>query len=93
LITDFHIVFQPSSLTRLSRASSLHQTGHESRLKALVEERDTLMNTGTYSLEDPIINKLNDEIKTLLANGITWKHRNQKLIVFGGYARKFVDGL
>jgi len=29
------------------------------------------MNTGTYSLEDPIINKLDNEIKTLLANGIT----------------------
>jgi hypothetical protein len=36
-----------------------------------MEERDTIMNTGTYSREDPIINKLNDEIKTLLANGIT----------------------
>jgi len=36
-----------------------------------VDERDTLMNTGTYSLEDPIINKLDNEIKTLLANGIT----------------------
>jgi hypothetical protein len=49
----------------------LHQTGHELRLKALIEERDTLMNTGTYSLEDPIINKLNGEIKSLLANGMT----------------------
>jgi hypothetical protein len=36
-----------------------------------MEERDTLMNTGTYTLEDPIINRLNNEIKTLLANGIT----------------------
>jgi len=92
LITDFYIVFQPSSHSHLNRASSLHQTGRESRLKALVDERDTLMNTGTYSLEDPIINKLDNEIKTLLANGITWKHKNQKLIVFGGYGRKFVDG-
>jgi hypothetical protein len=29
------------------------------------------MNTGTYSLEDPIITKLDNEIKTLLASGIT----------------------
>lgn len=71
LITDFYIVFQPSSHANLNRPNSLHQTGHESRLKALVEERETLMNTGTYSLEDPIINKLDNEIKTLLANGIT----------------------
>ena len=71
LITDYYIMFQPSSQAHLNRPSSLHQTGHESRLKALVEERDTLMNTGTYSLEDPIINKLDYEIKTLLANGIT----------------------
>lgn len=71
LITDFYIVFQPSSHAHLNRPNSLHQTGHESRLKALVEERDTLMNTGTYSHEDPIISKLNNEIKTLHANGIT----------------------
>lgn len=71
LTTDFYIVFQPSSHAHLNRPSSLHQTGHESRLKTLLEERDTLMSTGTYSLEDPIINKLNNEIKTLLANGIT----------------------
>jgi hypothetical protein len=46
----------------------LHQEGQELQLKALVEERDMLMNTGTYSLEDPIIAKLNHEIRTLLSN-------------------------
>jgi hypothetical protein len=49
----------------------MQQKGHESQLRGLVEERDTLMNTGTYSLEDPVINKLNDKINTLLSNGIT----------------------
>jgi hypothetical protein len=49
----------------------LQQEGHELQLKALIEERDVLLNTGTYSLEDPVIAKLNHEIRTLLSNGIT----------------------
>ncbi|XP_023708838.1 centrosomal protein of 120 kDa isoform X3 [Cryptotermes secundus] len=62
---------KPSSNTNLNRPSSLQQEGHELQLKALIEERDVLLNTGTYSLEDPVIAKLNHEIRTLLSNGIT----------------------
>ncbi|XP_069697339.1 centrosomal protein of 120 kDa-like isoform X2 [Periplaneta americana] len=65
---------QPISSTNLNVASSSTQMDkNEVRLRALMEERDTLMNTGNYSLDDPVIVKLNQEIRLLLkrSNGIT----------------------
>jgi hypothetical protein len=59
-------VFQQKSNTSLNGPSFLQQEANESQLKALMEERDTLINTGTYSLKDPVIAKLNQEIRTLL---------------------------
>ncbi|KAJ4441086.1 hypothetical protein ANN_10936, partial [Periplaneta americana] len=64
----------PTSSTNLNVASSSTQMDkNEVRLRALMEERDTLMNTGNYSLDDPVIVKLNQEIRLLLkrSNGIT----------------------
>ncbi|XP_021933732.1 centrosomal protein of 120 kDa-like isoform X3 [Zootermopsis nevadensis] len=59
---------KPNSDASLNRPTSLQQKMHEPQISALVEERDTLMNTGTYSLQDPVIVKLNEEIRTLLLN-------------------------
>nr|CAD7614545.1 unnamed protein product [Timema genevievae] len=38
----------------------------ERSIQALVEERDTLLRTGSYSIEDTVIVKLNQEIRSLL---------------------------
>jgi hypothetical protein len=72
-MTNFCFVFQPNPNASLNGPTSLQQERHESQLSALVQERDTLMNTGTYSLQDPVIVKLNQEIRTLLMNynGVT----------------------
>jgi hypothetical protein len=69
-MTDFHFVFQPNSCGSLNRPTSLQQERYERHLSTLVEERDTLMNSGTYSLQDPVIVKLNHEINSLLMDYI-----------------------
>ncbi|XP_076236826.1 rha [Calliopsis andreniformis] len=39
---------------------------HDERLQALLEERDSLLKTGSYTIDDPIIMKLNMEIRSLM---------------------------
>ncbi|XP_066597046.1 protein Daple-like isoform X2 [Prorops nasuta] len=43
-------------------------TEHEKKLKKLMEERDTLLKTGSYNIDDSIIVNLNSEIRSLLLN-------------------------
>lgn len=38
----------------------------DERLKNLIEERDSLLKTGSYSIDDAVIMKLNNEIRSLL---------------------------
>ncbi|KAK2575418.1 hypothetical protein KPH14_008330 [Odynerus spinipes] len=41
---------------------------HDERLQALIEERDSLLKTGSYTNDDAVIIKLNAEIRNLLMN-------------------------
>lgn len=38
----------------------------DERLQALVEERDSLLKTGSYTIDDTVIMKLNNEIRSLM---------------------------
>ncbi|CAK9825973.1 Centrosomal protein of 120 kDa [Anthophora retusa] len=39
---------------------------HDERLQALLEERDSLLKTGSYTMDDMVIMKLNNEIRSLM---------------------------
>lgn len=41
----------------------------EEKLRVLIEERDSLLKTGSYSIDDAVIVKLNTEIRSLLIFG------------------------
>ncbi|KAK0095735.1 hypothetical protein PV326_007550 [Microctonus aethiopoides] len=66
-------VFTPSyysvsrSLGNYNKVENLSSANeHEERLRKLIEERDSLLKTGSYTTDDAIIAKLNTEIRTLL---------------------------
>lgn len=52
------------SITRSEMSAKSEET--DERLKNLIEERDSLLKTGSYSIDDAIIMKLNNEIRSLL---------------------------
>lgn len=66
-------VFTPSynpvsrSLGNYNKVENLSSANeHDERLRKLIEERDSLLKTGSYTTDDAIIAKLNSEIRTLL---------------------------
>lgn len=67
-------IFAPTAEIFSKRSQvSLKPTPHKSdehneRLQALIEERDSLLKTGSYTNDDTVIVKLNAEIRSLLMN-------------------------
>lgn len=79
LIKEAHQPIFPPTTEIFSKASqasvqlmshkSLKSEEHDERLQALIEERDSLLKTGSYTNDDTVIVKLNTEIRNLLMNG------------------------
>lgn len=63
-------VFTPSSMnSKISQnANNILKRSEEQnkKLQALVEERDSLLKTGSYTTDDTVIMKLNNEIRSLM---------------------------
>ncbi|KAK1131182.1 hypothetical protein K0M31_017470 [Melipona bicolor] len=62
-------VFTPSSNSKISQnANNILKRSEEQnkKLQALVEERDSLLKTGSYTTDDTVIMKLNNEIRSLM---------------------------
>lgn len=63
-------VFTPSSInSKISQnANNILKRSEEQnkKLQALVEERDSLLKTGSYTTDDIVIMKLNNEIRSLM---------------------------
>lgn len=63
-------VFTPSSMNyKISQnANNILKRSEEQnkKLQALVEERDSLLKTGSYTTDDTVIMKLNNEIRSLM---------------------------
>lgn len=64
-------VLTPSSmgsklLQNTSKSTFKRSEVHDERLQALLEERDSLLKTGSYTIDDTIIIKLNNEIRSLM---------------------------
>ncbi|XP_043280435.1 centrosomal protein of 120 kDa-like [Venturia canescens] len=58
-------VYAPNSPTKSPRSTG--KSGErDDRLSKLIEERDSLLKTGSYTIDDAIINNLNAEIRSLL---------------------------
>lgn len=61
--TNFH---SKSSHSMARSEISARSEEIDERLKNLIEERDSLLRTGSYSIDDAVIMKLNNEIRSLL---------------------------
>lgn len=60
-------IFPKNSQTNMK--TILHKSEeYDERLQALIEERDSLLKTGSYTNDDTVIVKLNMEIRNLLIN-------------------------
>ncbi|CAL7937004.1 unnamed protein product [Xylocopa violacea] len=64
-------VFTPTSIApRISQSADIlnlkRSEGHDERLQTLLEERDSLLKTGSYTIDDTVIMKLNNEIRSLM---------------------------
>lgn len=64
-------VFTPSSVgSKISKNANKgilkRSDEQDERLQALVEERDSLLKTGSYTIDDTVIMKLNNEIRSLM---------------------------
>lgn len=64
-------VFTPTAIgPKISQSNSKNMLKkseeHDERLRALLKERDSLLKTGSYTIDDPIIIKLNMEIRSLM---------------------------
>ncbi|XP_031839725.1 rha isoform X2 [Nomia melanderi] len=63
-------VFTPTVSSKIQQNNSKHffkkSEECDERLQALLEERESLLKTGSYSNEDTIIKKLNNEIRSLM---------------------------
>ncbi|XP_076760519.1 rha isoform X2 [Xylocopa sonorina] len=64
-------VFTPTSIApRISQSADIlnlkRSEGRDERLQALLEERDSLLKTGSYTIDDTVIMKLNNEIRSLM---------------------------
>ncbi|XP_063980873.1 centrosomal protein of 120 kDa isoform X2 [Diachasmimorpha longicaudata] len=66
---EFKNLYDSSSRSNVDYGRQQHtreSSEQEKRLRQLIEERDTLLKTGSYSTEDAIIIRLNSEIRSLL---------------------------
>lgn len=60
-------IFPKNCLTNMKTV--LHKSDeYDERLQALIEERDSLLKTGSYTNDDTVIVKLNMEIRNILMN-------------------------
>lgn len=50
------------------KEESQQQTQNKSQIAKLIEERDTLLQTGVYSLDDRVIEEIDKEIQCLISN-------------------------
>jgi len=50
------------------KEESQQQTQNKSQIAKLIEERDTLLQTGVYSLDDRVIEEIDKEIQSLISN-------------------------
>ncbi|KAF7401559.1 hypothetical protein HZH68_007379 [Vespula germanica] len=67
ILTPITEIFSKNSQTNIK--TILHKPEeHDERLQALIEERDSLLKTGSYTNDDTVIVKLNTEIRNLLMN-------------------------
>lgn len=57
------------STRNLTSESTTRSDEQEEKLRVLIEERDSLLKTGSYSIDDAVIVKLNTEIRSLLILG------------------------
>lgn len=68
----YNQVFTPGSLTGTNalqnnnKPISKRSDECDERLQALIEERDALLKTGSYTIDDTVIAKLNAEIRSLM---------------------------
>ncbi|XP_017796399.1 PREDICTED: LOW QUALITY PROTEIN: centrosomal protein of 120 kDa-like [Habropoda laboriosa] len=63
--------FTPSSIgptisQHTNKSAFKRSEAHNERLQALLEERDSLLKTGSYMMDDMVIMKLNNEIRSLM---------------------------
>ncbi|XP_015109878.1 centrosomal protein of 120 kDa isoform X2 [Diachasma alloeum] len=68
---EFNSLYECSSRSNMDygrRQHSKESSQQEERLRKLIEERDTLLKTGSYSTDDAIIIRLNSEIRSLLVS-------------------------
>lgn len=63
---DLHLSLE-QNFTK-SESTSTSTSASDRRLNMLIEERDSLLKTKSYTSEDPIIIKLNAEIRSILMN-------------------------
>ncbi|XP_061927319.1 centrosomal protein of 120 kDa isoform X3 [Apis cerana] len=64
-------VFTPNSISskisqNINKSTLKKSEEQNERLQALLEERDSLLKTGSYTIDDTIITKLNNEIRSLM---------------------------
>lgn len=64
-------VFTPNSISskisqNINKNTLKKSEEQNERLQALLEERDSLLKTGSYTIDDTIITKLNNEIRSLM---------------------------
>lgn len=64
-------VYTPSSIgskisQNVNRDKLKRSEEQDERLQALLEERDSLLKTGSYTIDDTVIMKLNNEIRSLM---------------------------
>lgn len=58
----------PKPSCNINKTLSDKPEGYNERLQALREERDSLLRTGSYAVDDIVIKKLNTEIRSLLVS-------------------------
>ena len=56
----------PKILHSSNRSTMKKSEEYNERLQALLEERDSLLKTGSYTIDDPVIMKLNAELRSLM---------------------------
>ncbi|XP_074095318.1 rha [Cotesia typhae] len=65
---SFLPTFNSKLQTNLNKSHSALSTAHNEQLRKLIDERDALLKTKSYTIDDDIIVKLNTEIRSLLVN-------------------------
>ena len=61
-----------NAATDLNHQQELTNNHHGDRVAKLLEERDTLLQTGVYTNDDPVISELDKEIRLMIAANNTW---------------------